>query len=53
MGGEALGIVNIICPSTGECQVQEAEVGGLVSRVGVGYRGVLEKTLGKGIEFEI
>jgi hypothetical protein len=25
MGGEALGIVKIICPSTGECQGQEAE----------------------------
>ena len=27
MGGEALGIVKIICPSTGECQGQESVVG--------------------------
>jgi hypothetical protein len=33
MGGEALGLVKIICPSTEECQVQEAGVGGLRSRV--------------------
>jgi hypothetical protein len=31
MGGEALGIVKIICPTTGECQGQEAGVGGLGS----------------------
>ena len=37
--GEALGLVKIICPSTGECQGQEAEVDGLGSRVGGGYRG--------------
>jgi hypothetical protein len=29
MGGEALGIVKIICPSTGECQGQKAGVGAL------------------------
>jgi hypothetical protein len=40
MGGKALGLVMIICPSTGECQVQEAGEGGLGSRVGEGYRGV-------------
>ena len=34
MVGEALGIVKIICPSTGECQGQEAGVGGLVRREG-------------------
>jgi hypothetical protein len=33
MGGEALGLVKIICPSTGECQGQEAGVGGLGGRV--------------------
>jgi hypothetical protein len=33
MGGEALGIAKIICPSTGECQGQEAGVGRLGSRV--------------------
>jgi hypothetical protein len=40
MGGEALGLAKIICPSTGECQGQEAGVGGLGSRapVGVVYR---------------
>jgi hypothetical protein len=32
MGGEALGPVCVLCPSTGECQDQEAGVGGLVSR---------------------
>jgi hypothetical protein len=31
-------IAKIICPSTGECQGQEAGVGGLVSRVGGGCR---------------
>ena len=31
-----LGLVKIICPSTGECQGQEAGVGGLGSRVGEG-----------------
>ena len=33
-----LGIANVICPSTGECQGQEGGVGGEGSRVGVGYR---------------
>jgi hypothetical protein len=32
MGGEALGPVKVLCPSVGECQGQEAEVGGLVSK---------------------
>jgi hypothetical protein len=40
MGGEALGLVKIICPCTGECQGQEAGVGGLGSRAGEGYRGL-------------
>jgi hypothetical protein len=40
MGGEALGLMNIICPSTGECQGQEAGVCGLGSRAGGGYRGL-------------
>jgi hypothetical protein len=35
MGGETLGLVKIICPSAGECQGQEAEVGGLGSRAGL------------------
>jgi hypothetical protein len=38
LGGEYLGLVNIICPSTGECQGQEGGVGGLGSRAGVGGR---------------
>jgi hypothetical protein len=40
MGGEALGLAKIICPSTGECQGQEAGVGVLESRVDRGYRGL-------------
>ena len=32
MGGEALGLVKILCTSIGECQGQEAGVGGLGSR---------------------
>jgi hypothetical protein len=39
--------------STGECQGQEAGVAGLGSRVGGGYRGFLERKLGKEIEFEM
>jgi hypothetical protein len=38
MGGEALGLVKVLCPSTGECQVKEVGVGGLGSR-GVGGGG--------------
>jgi hypothetical protein len=34
MGGEALGLVKIICPSTEECQGQEVGVGGLRNRTG-------------------
>jgi hypothetical protein len=36
LGGEALGLAKIICPSTGECQGQEVGLGGLGSRVGEG-----------------
>ena len=32
MGGEDLGLAKILCPSVGECQGQEAVVGGLGSR---------------------
>jgi hypothetical protein len=53
MGGEALGLGKIICPSTGECQGQEAGVGGLGSRAGGEYRGLLERKLGKGIAFQM
>ena len=40
VGGEALGLVKIICSSIGECQGQKAGVGGLGSRAGGGYRGL-------------
>jgi hypothetical protein len=40
MGGKFLCLAKIICPRTGECQGQEAGVGGLGSRVGAGYRGL-------------
>ena len=40
MGGVALGPVKALYPSTGECQGQEAGVGGLGSRAGGGYRGL-------------
>ena len=33
MRGEALGPVKVLCPIIGECLGQEAEVGGLGSRV--------------------
>ena len=32
MEGETLGSVKVVCPSIGECLVQEAGVGELVSR---------------------
>jgi hypothetical protein len=47
MEGEALGPVKALCPSVGECQVQEVGVGGLVSREGRGYRGFSEGKLGQ------
>ena len=53
MGGEALGPVKVLCPSIGECQGQEAGVGGLVSRGSEDDRGFLEGKLGKGITFEM
>jgi hypothetical protein len=54
MGGEALGPVKVLCPSVGECQGQEAGVGGLGSRGrGGGNRGFSEGKLGKGITFEM
>jgi hypothetical protein len=46
--------VKVPCPSVGECQGQEAGVGGLVSRGIVGGdRGVSERKLGKGITLEM
>jgi hypothetical protein len=44
MGGEALGLVKALCPSVGECQGQELEVGGLGSNgqgEGIGNKGFL------------
>jgi hypothetical protein len=40
MGGEAIGLTKIICPSTGEWQSQEVGVSVLGSRVGEVYRGL-------------
>jgi hypothetical protein len=54
MGGEALGLAKILCPSIGKCQGQEARVGGLGNRgreKGIGD--FLERKLGKGIAFEM
>jgi hypothetical protein len=51
MGGEALGIEKIICPSTGECQGQEVGMGRLGSRAGAiedfgnGIRNVNEENI--------
>jgi hypothetical protein len=52
MGGEALSLVKIICPSTGECQSQEAGVGELGSRAGEG-EGIFGGEIRKGITFEM
>jgi hypothetical protein len=41
IGGEALGPVKALCPSTRECQVQEVGVGGLGCRAGKELRGLL------------
>jgi hypothetical protein len=50
MGGE----VKVLCLSIGECQDQEWELGGLVSKGrGKGIGGFLEGKLGKGITFEM
>ena len=50
MGGEALGLPKIICPSTGECQGQEAGVSGLGTRQG-DVIGDFQR--GEGIAFEM
>ena len=39
MGGEALGLVKVLCLSIGECQDQEVGVGELGSRAGLGIGG--------------
>jgi hypothetical protein len=48
---KSLGLMKIICPSTGEFQGQEAGVGGLRSRAGGRYRRLSERKLGKEIAF--
>jgi hypothetical protein len=54
MGSVILGSVKVRCLSTGECQDQEAGVGGLVSMWREGEdRGFSEGKLGKGITFEM
>ena len=54
MRGEALGPVKVLMPSIGECQGQEAGVGGLRSSGRwEGDRGFVEGKLGKGITFEM
>jgi hypothetical protein len=54
VGGEALDPLKVICPTIGECQGQEAGVGGLVSRRrGEGIGGFWRGKLGKGITFEM
>jgi hypothetical protein len=42
MGREALDLGKIISSNTGECQGQEAGVGGLGSRVGVRVQGIFK-----------
>jgi hypothetical protein len=49
-GGEALGLVRVLCPSIGDCQGQEVGVSGLGSW---DDREFLESKQGKGITFEI
>jgi hypothetical protein len=51
MGGEALGPVKFLCSNIGECQDQEAGVGGLLSRER--HRGFSEGKPGKRITFEM
>jgi hypothetical protein len=53
MREEALGPLKDLCPSIGECQGQEAGMGGLESRGRWGGdRGLSEGKLGKGITFK-
>ena len=56
MGGEALGLVKVLCSSIGECLGQEVGVGGLGNRgrgEGGGDRGFSEGKPGKGMTFEM
>ena len=60
-GGEALGPVKVQCPSVGECQGEEAGVGGWMGMGAPVWKqgergwemGFLEEKLGKGITFEM
>jgi hypothetical protein len=53
VGGQALGFAKIICPRTGECQGQEAGLGGLGSRTGGRHRGLSDRKIEKVIAFEM
>ena len=56
MGREALCPMKALCPSVGECQVQDAGVGGLVSsgrEEGIGGGCFSERKPGKGLTFEM
>jgi hypothetical protein len=53
MGGEALGPMKVLCPCIGEYHDQDAGLGRLGSRSGVGDRRFSEGKLGKGITFEM
>jgi hypothetical protein len=53
MGGEALGLGKIICPSTMEFEGQEMGVGCLGSRIEGGYRELSERKQRKGITFQM
>jgi hypothetical protein len=53
MAGEALVFVRIVCPCTGKCQGQKQEWVGWGAGQGGGYRGLLERKLGKGIAYDM
>jgi hypothetical protein len=53
IGGEALGLVKLLCTSIGECLGQEAGVGGLGNKGRENRIGDLEGKLGKGKTFEM
>jgi hypothetical protein len=52
MGGEALGLAKILCPSIGNARARNREWVGWGAG-GVVYRGLPERNLGKGIAFEM
>jgi hypothetical protein len=53
MGGEALGLAKIICPSIGDARARKREWVGWGEKVGGGYRELSERKLAKGIAFEM